>query len=98
MPRIDTERFLRDLNELRKISAYKTGVHRPTYSPEDMESRHWLMDRLRECGLDASIDGIGTGTTSHPVSTASTIHMTRIPSLCRIGLWATKEYFRISRT
>lgn len=59
MPRIDTERFLRDLNELRKIGAYKSGVHRPTYSPQDMESRHWLMERLTECGLEASIDGIG---------------------------------------
>jgi N-carbamoyl-L-amino-acid hydrolase len=59
MPRIDTERFLRDLNELRQIGAYKTGVHRPTFSPQDMESRRWLMERLSECGLEASIDGIG---------------------------------------
>ena len=59
MPRIDTDRFLRDLNDLRKIGAYKTGVHRPTYSPQDMESRRWLMERLAECGLEASIDGIG---------------------------------------
>ena len=59
MPRIDTDRFLRDLNELRRIGAYKTGVHRPTYSPQDMESRRWLMERLAECGLEASIDGIG---------------------------------------
>ena len=59
MPRIDTDRFLRDLNELRKIGAYKTGVHRPTFSPQDMESRHWLVERLTECGLEASIDGIG---------------------------------------
>lgn len=59
MPRIDTDRFLRDLNDLRKIGAYRTGVHRPTYSPQDMESRRWLMERLAECGLDASIDGIG---------------------------------------
>ena len=59
MAQVDTDRFLRDLNELRKIGAYKTGVHRPTFSPEDMESRHWLMERMRECGLEASIDGIG---------------------------------------
>lgn len=59
MPRIDTDRFLRDLNDLRKIGAYKTGVHRPTYSPQDMESRRWLMDKLAECGLEPSIDGIG---------------------------------------
>mgnify|MGYP001811540635 CR=1 FL=1 len=59
MPRIDAERFLKDLNDLRRIGAYRTGVHRPTYSPQDMESRRWLMERLAECGLEASIDGIG---------------------------------------
>lgn len=59
MPTIDADRFLKDLNELRQIGAYKTGVHRPTYSPQDMESRRWLMERLAECGLEPSIDGIG---------------------------------------
>jgi len=59
MATIDTARFLRDLHELRKIGAFKTGVHRPTYSPQDMESRRWLVARLEECGLDATIDGIG---------------------------------------
>src|SRR3712207_5979391 len=59
MPQIDADRFLRDLNELRKIGAYKTGVHRPTYSPQDMESRRWLMERMAEVGLEPSIDGIG---------------------------------------
>ena len=56
---VDTARFLQDLNELRQIGAYKTGVHRPTYSPEDMESRRWLMARMAEIGLEPSIDGIG---------------------------------------
>ena len=59
MTPIDTEAFLRDLHELRRIGAFRTGVHRPTYSPQDMESRRWLMDRLTACGLDASIYGIG---------------------------------------
>ncbi len=59
MPLIDAERFLHDLNDLRQIGKFKTGVHRPTYSPEDMQSRRWLMDRLAECGLEPSIDGIG---------------------------------------
>lgn len=59
MTTIDTDQFLRDLNELRTIGQYKTGVHRPTYSPADMESRHWLVERLEACGLDATIDGIG---------------------------------------
>ncbi|MCQ4162245.1 Zn-dependent hydrolase [Roseomonas sp. GC11] len=59
MPKADTARFLADLHELRQIGAFKTGVHRPTYSPQDMESRRWLMRKMEEVGLDASIDGIG---------------------------------------
>lgn len=59
MPQIDTARFLSDLHDLRKIGTFKTGVHRPTYSPEDMESRRWLMARMAECGLDPAMDGIG---------------------------------------
>ena len=59
MIKIDTQRFLADLYELRKIGEYKTGVHRPTYSKEDMESRRWLMAKMQEIGLEASIDGIG---------------------------------------
>jgi N-carbamoyl-L-amino-acid hydrolase len=59
MPAIDTGRFLQDLHVLRRIGAYRTGVHRPTYSPQDMESRRWLMERMAEVGLEASIDGIG---------------------------------------
>ncbi|HEV7455363.1 MAG TPA: Zn-dependent hydrolase [Roseococcus sp.] len=66
MAQVDTEHFLKDLNELRKIGAYKTGVHRPTYSPEDMESRRWLMDRMREVGLEPSMDGIGNVFGRHP--------------------------------
>ncbi len=59
MALIDTGAFLRDLNELRQIGKFKTGVHRPTYSPQDMESRRWLMAKLAECGLEPSMDGIG---------------------------------------
>ena len=55
----DTGRFLKDLNDLRQIGAYRTGVHRPTYSAEDMQSRHWLMDRMREVGLEPTLDGVG---------------------------------------
>lgn len=66
MPAIDTEAFLRDLYELREIGRFKTGVHRPTFSPQDMESRRWLMDRMTACGLEASIDGIGNVFGRHP--------------------------------
>jgi N-carbamoyl-L-amino-acid hydrolase len=58
-PQIDPARLLSDLHTLRKIGEYKTGVHRPTYSPQDIESRQWLAARLAEAGLSAEIDGIG---------------------------------------
>ena len=56
---IDANRLLRDLYAIREIGKYKTGVHRPTYSPDDVQARHWLTARLTEAGLDSSIDGIG---------------------------------------
>ena len=59
MPAIDGNRLLRDLYAVREIGKYKTGVHRPTFSPQDVEARHWLTARLTEAGLEASIDGIG---------------------------------------
>jgi N-carbamoyl-L-amino-acid hydrolase len=62
----DTERFIADLETLRRIGAFKTGVHRPTYTPQDMESRHWLMARMEEVGLVPAIDGIGNVLGRHP--------------------------------
>jgi N-carbamoyl-L-amino-acid hydrolase len=56
---INGDRLLGDLYALRKIGEYKTGVHRPTYSPEDVQSRHWLAARMREAGLQPDVDGIG---------------------------------------
>jgi N-carbamoyl-L-amino-acid hydrolase len=59
MPQIDANRLLGDLYALREFGKYKTGVHRPTFSPDDVRARHWLAGRLTEAGLDATIDGIG---------------------------------------
>ena len=58
MPAINPERLLGDLYALRKIGTYKTGVHRPTLSPDDVVSRQWLVERMTAAGLDARIDGI----------------------------------------
>jgi beta-ureidopropionase / N-carbamoyl-L-amino-acid hydrolase len=60
VPEIDHGRLLGDLRELAKFGAYKTGVHRPTFSTEDVEARHWFANRLAEAGLEARIDGIGS--------------------------------------
>lgn len=58
MPKINAERLLGDLYALRKIGAYRTGVHRPSLSPDDVRSRHWLVEKMTEAGLAAEIDGI----------------------------------------
>src|SRR5476651_994085 len=69
-PQFDGARVLADLNALRGIGAYKTGVHKPTFSEPHMRSLEWLAERLPEAGLTAEIDGIGnvlgTSTKSGP--------------------------------
>ena len=59
MPKIDGARVLADLQRLRDFGRYKTGVHRPTYSAEDVASRRWLAGKFAEAGLDPVVDGIG---------------------------------------
>ncbi len=58
MPQINADRLLGDLYELRRIGEYKTGVHRPALSPDDVRSRQWLVEKLTAAGLTAEIDGI----------------------------------------
>lgn len=65
---VDGARVLSDLNALRAIGAYKTGVHKPTFSEPHLRSLEWLAQRLAEAGLSAEIDGIGNvlGTSAKP--------------------------------
>jgi len=62
----DTDAFLADLHELRKIGAFRTGVHRPTYSPEDMQARRWIIERMKWAGLEPEMDGVGNILGRHP--------------------------------
>ncbi len=55
----DGARVLADLNALRAMGIYKTGVHRPTFSEPHVQSLHWLLQRFPEAGLAGEIDGIG---------------------------------------
>src|SRR3954465_10794006 len=57
--RANGERVLADLNALRAIGAYKTGVHKPTFSEPHKLSLDWLVQKLPDAGLSAAIDGIG---------------------------------------
>jgi beta-ureidopropionase / N-carbamoyl-L-amino-acid hydrolase len=66
--RADGARVLADLRALRAIGAYKTGVHKPTFSEPHLLSLQWLVQRLPEAGLAGEIDGIGNilGTSPKP--------------------------------
>ena len=57
---IDPDRLLGDLRHLRTFGARGVGVVRQSLTPIDVESRHWLCERMRAAGLDARIDGVGT--------------------------------------
>ncbi|MEM7405723.1 MAG: hydantoinase/carbamoylase family amidase [Pseudomonadota bacterium] len=55
---IDGERLLADLRVLRTFGATGNGVVRPTLSEVDLESREWLMERMRDAGLRTHMDGV----------------------------------------
>src|ERR1051325_7446763 len=59
MPAIKPDRVLGDLYKLRSFGTYKTGVHRPTFSAEDIASRNWFAEQCGAAGLATTIDGIG---------------------------------------
>jgi N-carbamoyl-L-amino-acid hydrolase len=59
MPAIKPDRVLGDLYKLRTFGTYKTGVHRPTFSADDIAARQWFADACTAAGLDTTIDGIG---------------------------------------
>lgn len=56
---IDPARFLADLHALREFGRDGNGVHRPTYTREDVAARAWFAGRLAEAGLTVTTDGIG---------------------------------------
>jgi N-carbamoyl-L-amino-acid hydrolase len=59
MPRINAERLLKDLRDLRAIGTVGHGVVRPAFSDTDMAARRWLKQRYKDAGLDATLDGVG---------------------------------------
>ena len=58
MPEINGERVLADLRTLKSLAPYKTGVHRPTLSPEHVASLKWLEGELKAIGHETTFDGI----------------------------------------
>ncbi|MFM9941675.1 MAG: Zn-dependent hydrolase [Hyphomicrobiaceae bacterium] len=59
MPVCNPKRVLADLTHLRSLGAYKTGVHRPSFSTAHVASLSWLEGELNKIGHRTVIDGIG---------------------------------------
>jgi len=59
--RVDVQRIKRDLLELAAIGQDPTsrGIFRMAFTDADMEARRWLQDRIRDAGLEVSVDGAG---------------------------------------
>ncbi len=66
MASIDGERLLRDLRDLRSFGAQGPGVVRPSYSPQDMDARRWLVERMADAGLSAYVDDVGNAVGRSP--------------------------------
>ena len=59
MVKIDGDRLMKDLRKLATFGKLGTGVDRTAFSPQDMQARQWLRDRMIDSGLDAYIDNVG---------------------------------------
>lgn len=59
MTDIDGPRLLEDLHRLRQFGAHGHGVVRPTFSEQDIASRHWIAEQMEAAGLSATLDAAG---------------------------------------
>ncbi len=59
--RVNGERFLKDLHDLRQFGASGVGkgVVRPAYSKADVAAREWLAARMSDAGLEPRFDAVG---------------------------------------
>ena len=57
--KINHARLLSNLHQLAQFGKVGTGVNRLSFSLEDQAARQWLLQQMREAGLNAEIDGIG---------------------------------------
>jgi len=57
--KIKPERLMKDLRDLAEIGKLTTGVSRTSLSNADLEARHWLLKRMSDADLEATIDNVG---------------------------------------
>ena len=67
MPSIDGERLLASLRSLGKVGALEGGgVNRLALTDADKAGRDWTVGRMRELGMDVTVDRIGNVVAVHP--------------------------------
>src|SRR5688572_5067079 len=59
MPTANADRVVANLRQLAEFGKYKTGVHRPSLTPQHLQSMTWLKGELEALGYKTMIDGIG---------------------------------------
>ena len=59
MPTANADRVVANLRQLAELGKYKTGVHRPSLTPQHVQSLQWLKGELEALGHKTVIDGIG---------------------------------------
>ena len=60
METINTDRLMKDIEELGQIGRQASGgISRPTFSPADLEARAWLIQKIQAAGLELSVDAVG---------------------------------------
>ena len=79
---INTDRLIQDLKHLSTFGRAGNGVHRRSLTETDLASRGWLCERMREAGMEASIDGIGSvvGKTPHSRRVLIGSHTDTVPN------------------
>lgn len=59
MPTANADRVVANLRQLAEFGKFKTGVHRPSLTPQHVQSLNWLKGELEALGHRTVIDGIG---------------------------------------
>lgn len=59
MPTANADRVVANLRQLAELGKFKTGVHRPSLTPQHVQSLNWLKGELEALGHRTVIDGIG---------------------------------------
>jgi N-carbamoyl-L-amino-acid hydrolase len=59
MSTANADRVVANLRQLAELGKYKTGVHRPSLTPQHVQSLMWLKSELETLGHKTAIDGVG---------------------------------------